>query len=416
MTRERVTEDLRRLPDEERNDLTAIGRLATAQDNTYRAQVQAAENTEAHTRVKPWTQTLYVSPDPPRNPRRDRKVPYLPGHERMGFLSDLRNEDPELAERIADGLESILYLGDPGNFVTTTPTTMDSREIAASVGVDLKETPVLRDTKSMPKRTEDEMRKAFSVIPTDYWQLNCWTCRECGHSTFTCPTLTPEHRMYYAHQYYLDQVRTNPTMASFLAQKTQRRLNLANERARDEKTVRNNDQTMAPTATTRSLHPRAVLANPNRSERTNGPRRSNGGRPNDRRYGNRNTRFGRNGGTYVTIASEYEEDTNGPHGYHGDESDRTETRVMTKHPNPNGHDATETLRTWKTNMDWSHSCRLPVRNAPVRTRSTDSKRRTLRTEPKPETEAKTKSTSTKHDRKTNKERRPNEGPDEGPQE
>ena len=88
--------------------------------------------------------------------------------------------------------------------------------------------------------------------------------------------------MYYANQYYLDEVRTNPTTASFLAQKTQRRLDLANERARDEKTVRNNDQTMAPAATTRPMHPSAVLANPNRSDRTNWSRRNNGGRPNDR--------------------------------------------------------------------------------------------------------------------------------------
>ena len=104
-TRERVTEDLRRLPEKERNDLTAIRRLATAQGNTYRAQVQAAENTKAHTRAKPRTQTLHVAPDPPRNPRRDRNLPHLPGHERMGFHSDLRNDDPELAERIADGLD-----------------------------------------------------------------------------------------------------------------------------------------------------------------------------------------------------------------------------------------------------------------------------------------------------------------------
>ena len=193
----------------------------------------------------------------------------------MGFLSDLRNDDPELAERIADGLESILYLGDPVNCVTMTPTTMDSREIAASLGVDLKETPVLRDTTSVPKLTEDQMRKAFSVIPTDYWQLNCWTCRECGHSTFTCHTLTPEQRMYYAHQYYRDQVRMNPTMASFLAQKNQRSLDLANERARDEKTVRNSDQTTAPAQNTRPPHLSAVLANPNRCDRTNWPRRNN---------------------------------------------------------------------------------------------------------------------------------------------
>ena len=140
---------------------------------------------------------------------------------------------------------------------------MDSREIAASVGVDLKETLVLRDTTSVPKLTEDQMRKAFSVIPTDYWQLNCWKCRGCGHSTFTCPTLTPEQRMYYAHQYYLDQVRTNPTMPSFLAQKTLRRFDLANERARDEKTARIHEPTAAP----RPPNPSAVLTNPNRSDR-----------------------------------------------------------------------------------------------------------------------------------------------------
>ena len=62
---------------------------------------------------------------------------------------------------------------------------------------------------------------------------------------------------------------------------------------RDEKTVRNNAQKMAPAATTRSPHPNAVLTNPNRGNRTNWPRKSNYGRPNDRRYGKRNTRFGR---------------------------------------------------------------------------------------------------------------------------
>ena len=177
-TRECITEDLRSLPEKELNDLTAIIRLATAQRNTYRALVEAAEKTKAHTRAKPRNQMFHVPRDTPRNPRRHRTVPHLPGHERMGFLSHLRNDDPETAERTADGREPILYLGDPGDSVRTTRTTMDSREIAASVGVDLKETSVLRPTTSVPKLTEDQMRKAFSVIPTDYWQLNSWTCRE----------------------------------------------------------------------------------------------------------------------------------------------------------------------------------------------------------------------------------------------
>lgn len=35
-------------------------------------------------------------------------------------------------------------------------------------------------------------------------------------------------------------------------------------------------------------------------------------------YGDRKTSFGRNGGTYVTIASEHNGETNGPDGYHKD--------------------------------------------------------------------------------------------------
>ena len=88
---------------------------------------------------------------------------------------------------------------------------------------------------------------------------------------------------------------------------------------------------------------------------------------------------------------------------------------MTKHPNQNRPDAMDTLRTRKTNKDCSRACLLPVRNAPLRTRLTDSKRSTLRVT-KSKTEAETKSASTKHDRKTNEERRPNEGPHEGPHE
>ena len=65
-----VTEDLRRLPEKERNDVKAIRRLARAQGNTYRAQVQAAEKTKPYTKAKLRTQTLYVARDPPRDPRR----------------------------------------------------------------------------------------------------------------------------------------------------------------------------------------------------------------------------------------------------------------------------------------------------------------------------------------------------------
>ena len=97
---------------------------------------------------------------------------------------------------------------------------MNSDAIAASVGVDLVKTPVHRETIPIPTLTEEQTGQAFSIVPSDYWQLNCWTCRDCGHSTFTCPTLTPNQRMYFAYRYYLDQIKGNTTMAQFLEQKT----------------------------------------------------------------------------------------------------------------------------------------------------------------------------------------------------
>ena len=100
----------------------------------------------------------------------------------MGILSDFRNAHPDYAYEISTGLESVPFLGTPGTSTATTPTTTNSREIATSVGVDLNEAPVNLDTTRTPQLTDDQMRKAFSVIPNYYWQLNCWTCRECGHS------------------------------------------------------------------------------------------------------------------------------------------------------------------------------------------------------------------------------------------
>ena len=62
----------------------------------------------------------------------------------------------------------------------------------------------------MPKLSEEQARDALSVIPTDYWGFNCWTCKNAGHSTFTCPTLTPEQRIYYAYCYFLYKCKDNP--------------------------------------------------------------------------------------------------------------------------------------------------------------------------------------------------------------
>ena len=114
-----------------------------AQGNMYRAQVAAlAKAASTQTKTRPRTPTLCVT----EPPMRDRNAPLLPGFERMGMLSDLRNDHPEYACDIATGLESILFLGTTGTSTATTPTTTNSLEIATSVGVDLNEAPVNRDT------------------------------------------------------------------------------------------------------------------------------------------------------------------------------------------------------------------------------------------------------------------------------
>ena len=145
------------------------------------------------------------------------------------MLSDFRVRDPETARNIAIGLESILFTGATSS--STTATSMKLDAIAASVGVDLARTPVHREIVPIPTLTKEQTRQAFFVVPSDYWQLNCWTCRDCGNLTFTCPTLSPNQRMYFAYRYYLDQIIGNPTMAQFLEKKTKRRAQLAKERA-----------------------------------------------------------------------------------------------------------------------------------------------------------------------------------------
>ena len=47
--------------------------------------------------------------------------------------------------------------------------------------------------------TENQVAQALSAIPSDYWTLQCWTCREAGHSAFTCPTLTLAQRIFFAY-------------------------------------------------------------------------------------------------------------------------------------------------------------------------------------------------------------------------
>ena len=68
------------------------------------------------------------------------------------MLSHFRVRDPETARDIAIGLESILFTEATSG--STTPTSMKSDAIAATVEVDLVRTPVHRETVPIPTLTD----------------------------------------------------------------------------------------------------------------------------------------------------------------------------------------------------------------------------------------------------------------------
>ena len=78
---------------------------------------------------------------------------------------------------------------------------------------------VLRPTEEITDLTNEQVGQAMAVIPADYWQLNCWSCRSSEHSTFTCPKLSAKQRIYFAYCYYLYQVRANPILKQWFQQK-----------------------------------------------------------------------------------------------------------------------------------------------------------------------------------------------------
>ena len=90
---------------------------------------------------------------------------------------------------------------------------------AATEGLRQEGRDVTGPTESIPDLTPEQIKLAYAVIPQDYWQLNCWTCREDGHNTFTCKFLTEPQRMYFAYKYYLHQVQANSRMKEWYAQK-----------------------------------------------------------------------------------------------------------------------------------------------------------------------------------------------------
>lgn len=64
----------------------------------------------------------------------------------------------------------------------------------------------------VPNVNEVHSCQAVTLIPSNYWNLNCCTCSLEDHSTFSCPDIPAQQRLYFFYSNYLYQVQANPRM------------------------------------------------------------------------------------------------------------------------------------------------------------------------------------------------------------
>lgn len=60
--------------------------------------------------------------------------------------------------------------------------------------------PVLLEQAVVLKLTDEQIKRAVTVITVYYWAMNFWTCRAEGHSAFICPYLTVDRRLIFSYQ------------------------------------------------------------------------------------------------------------------------------------------------------------------------------------------------------------------------
>lgn len=83
---------------------------------------------------------------------------------------------------------------------------------------------VIKDQVLLPNLGERNIRQAVTVIPEEYWGLNCWKYHQERHSTFSCPYFTAEQRLLFVYRYQIHQVRANPQMNIYIDQKLKWRM------------------------------------------------------------------------------------------------------------------------------------------------------------------------------------------------
>ena len=202
-TRERIQEQVRRLPPKERADLVTVRQVAAAEGRAQRPllppkSIRPGGVRAASARQTTRTPTFFMEPNVDSMP-----VPYLtppmtpttltsfydPGpaaHEDLSSepVQETPNSpvaDPVSIVEAAVRLDSIFLIGE------LTKETLEGYNLDGRI--------VLRPTGEIPDLTDEQVGQAMAVTPADYWQLNCWSCRSSGHSIFTCPKLSVKQRI-----------------------------------------------------------------------------------------------------------------------------------------------------------------------------------------------------------------------------
>lgn len=242
--RETVTDRARGMSLAHRGDLSKVRLAAASAGRTHRALLIAAKKPtpaspkggksfllpelpveQPLAQVPPAPQPLHARPAEVATALPPLPLNFWEASAPKAGTSRLRWDEPVQSAAIADSLAHIMYIGgDPPRDVSDSST---ARSVPYSdqqfTGHNMKDRPVLRQMEQVPHLTDSQISLAVSVIPQDYWGLNCWTCRVPGHTTFTCPNLSAAQRVYFAYMYYMYQTEQTPHMKEFLANAEARR-------------------------------------------------------------------------------------------------------------------------------------------------------------------------------------------------
>ena len=256
-TRSLLQTHLSHMPSTKAQDFQAIKRLAercglTAKAMTNHAQrsVSSRPNTPPPTGSAPRNRraapsTFHIpmatgpaNPSPPTSPP-STIDPWPP--ESMGATQvvanaapsplELRDHIPALADDqlcdVATRLENVFMVATTSGPEAETESARATRRMLEKL--EFKDNSIGREHVAVPTLTEQQVELAMSAIPSDYWTLNCWTCRESGHSAFTCPSLTVQQRIFFAYCYYRYQIAANPRVADWFKQRSAHRAGSASD-------------------------------------------------------------------------------------------------------------------------------------------------------------------------------------------